>query len=216
MVSYMDYTSPHTQFTFDVNNSRFFTKDHQNFINVLGIKQLNTLEHISLLDIFLSKTNVIEPHFHQNAAELVYCISGSATVSMLNPFTRKIQNYPITPGQVANIPQGWWHYETASSDKTHLLAIFNADTLEVIYGSDILRLTPPEIMAHTYCLNEHEWENAISPIRESTVIGPSKHCQKSENAGMHDMNKPYTSNAQHKGYPNDPYWRNCQDLYWGY
>lgn len=93
MVSYMDYTSPNTQFTYDVNESRFFTKDHRNFINVLGIKQLNTLENISLLDIFLSKTNVIEPHTHQNAAELVYCISGSATVSMLNRSPRK---YKIT------------------------------------------------------------------------------------------------------------------------
>lgn len=213
MVSYMDYTSPNTQFTYDVNESRFFTKDHRNFINVLGIKQLNTLENISLLDIFLSKTNVIEPHTHQNAAELVYCISGSATVSMLNPFTQKIQNYPITPGQVANVPQGWWHYEIATSDKTHLLAIFDAHTPEVIYGSDILRLTPPEIMAHTYCLNEHEWEKAVSPIRKSTVIGPDQYCGQSENTDIYDMNKPYQPNTH---YPNDPYRYYPQPLYWRY
>ena len=46
MVSDIDYTSPNTQFTYDVNESRFFTKDARNFINVLGIKQLNTLENI--------------------------------------------------------------------------------------------------------------------------------------------------------------------------
>jgi hypothetical protein len=54
------------------------------------LKQLNTLENVSLLDIFLSANNVVEPHYHQNAAELVYCISGAATVSMLNPFTKQI------------------------------------------------------------------------------------------------------------------------------
>lgn len=65
MVAYLDYTSPKTQFTFDVNKSRSFTKDKHNFINILGIKQLNTLENISLLDIFLSKiqpNTFIGPH----------------------------------------------------------------------------------------------------------------------------------------------------------
>ena len=54
MVSNMDYTSPTTQFTFDVNKSPLFKKDNKNLINVLGIQQLNTLENVSLLDIFLS------------------------------------------------------------------------------------------------------------------------------------------------------------------
>ena len=50
----LDYTSPSTQFMFDLNKSTLFQKDNENFINVLGIKQLNTLDNVSLLDIFLS------------------------------------------------------------------------------------------------------------------------------------------------------------------
>ncbi len=138
MVLYLDYTSPATHYAYDVNKSPLFKKDKHNYINVLGIKQLNTLENVSLLDIFLSKTNVVEPHYHQNAAELVYCISGAATVSMLNPFTKQVLNFPITSGQVTNIPQGWWHYEMATVDNTHLLAIFNAPTPEVILGFIII------------------------------------------------------------------------------
>lgn len=170
--SIMDYTSPATQFTFDVNKSTLVKKDNLNYINVLGISQLNTLENTSLLDIFLSANNIIEPHYHQNAAELVYCISGAATVSLLNPFTKLIQNYPITPGQVANVPQGWWHYEVATEDNTHLLAIFNASTPEVILGSDILKLTPADIMAHTYSIDEDQWKATTAPVMPSTFIGP--------------------------------------------
>ncbi|MEH6944581.1 cupin domain-containing protein [Bacillus sp. JJ722] len=178
MVSNVDYTSPSAQFTFDVNTNNFFVKDNQNFINLLGINQLNTLENVSLLDIYLSKDNVVEPHYHQNAAELVYCISGAANVSLLNPFTKRIQTYSITPGQVANIPQGWWHYEEATIDQTHLLAIFDAPTPEVILGSDILKLTPSNIMAKTYCLDEKKWKKAIAPIQTTTFIGPPKNCTK--------------------------------------
>ncbi|MED4443646.1 cupin domain-containing protein [Bacillus thuringiensis] len=210
MTANIDYTSPSTNFTFDVNKSNFFRKDAQNYINVLGIKQLNTLENTSLLDIYLSTGNVVEPHIHQNAAELVYCISGSAVVSLLNPFTNQILNLPIKPGQVANIPQAWWHYEIATADNTHLLAIFNAPTPEVIFGSDILRLTPAHMMAHTYCLNEQQWKQAVSPIQSTTVIGPPANC----NQNRETKNYPTQPLAQqHNPHHQDSYYF---PLYWGY
>ncbi len=138
----LDYTSPNVKYSFDLNQSPLVKYDQHNLINVLGKKQLNSLDQVSLLDIYLSKSKVVEPHYHQNAAELVYCFAGSAAVSMLNPFTKKLSTYTITPGQVANVPQGWWHYEVALQDKTHLLAIFNASTPEVILGSRTLSPLP--------------------------------------------------------------------------
>ncbi|MBE7129001.1 cupin domain-containing protein [Bacillus mycoides] len=210
MTSTIDYTSPSTNFTYDLSKSNFFKKDAQNYINVLGIKQLNTLESTSLLDIYLSTGNVVEPHIHQNAAELVYCISGSAVVSLLNPFTNQILNLPIKPGQVANIPQAWWHYEIASADNTHLLAIFDAPTPEVIFGSDILRLTPANMMAHTYCLNEQQWKQAVSPIQSTTVIGPPGNCN--QNRDMINQSTQPPTQQQNLYYQDSYYF----PLYWRY
>ncbi|WP_144655858.1 cupin domain-containing protein [Bacillus tropicus] len=210
MTSNIDYTSPSTNFTYDLNKSNFFQKDAQNYINVLGMKQLNTLENTSLLDIYLSSGNVVEPHIHQNAAELVYCISGFAVVSLLNPFTNQLLNLPIKPGQVANIPQAWWHYEIATADNTHLLAIFDAPTPEVIFGSDILRLTPANIMAHTYCLDEQQWKQAVSPIQSTTVIGPPVNCNKNRGTINPTTQPP---NPQQNLYYQDSYYF---PLYWGY
>lgn len=212
MTVYMDYTSPSAQFTFDVNTSPLFIKDDQNYINILGVSQLNTLENVSLLDIFMSTDNVVEPHYHQNAAQLVYCISGAATVSILNPFTNQILNFPITPGQVANVPQGWWHYEVATMDNTHLLAIFDAPTPQVILGSDILKFTPANIMAHTYCMDKNKWKEVTAPIKPSTYIGPYTDCNiKGENlAGQYQQQYPQ-NNQQYLQYPYMPQYR----PYWG-
>ncbi|MGG1572382.1 cupin domain-containing protein [Fictibacillus sp. NRS-1165] len=184
MVQNLDYSSPAIQYTADVNQN-VFTKDSQNFINVLGIQQLNTLDNVSLLDIFLSRSNVVEPHYHQNAAELVYCISGGAAVSIFNPFTKQFHHYHIGPRQVANVPQGWWHYEVATTDETHLLAIFNSPTPDVILGSDLLKFTPPNIMAHTYCLDETQWINTIAPVQSTTFIGPPSNCHREYNENPH-------------------------------
>lgn len=180
VTSYRDYTSPNTQFTYDMRNNVFYQKDDWNFINSLSIAQLNTLGNTSLLDIFLTTGNTVEPHIHQNAAELVYCISGEARVSLINPFTNELLNYDIKPRQVANIPQGWWHYELALTDDTHLLAIFDAPIPEVIFGSDILRLTPASVWAHTYCLDEAKVKDTFAPITKTVVIGPPTGCQQGQ------------------------------------
>ncbi|WP_301170248.1 cupin domain-containing protein [Brevibacillus nitrificans] len=184
MTLYLDYKSPSIQYFDDVNRNRLFTKDGQNYINVLSTQTLNSLDNVSLLDIFLSQGNVVEPHYHQNAAELVYCVSGAANVSFINPFTNEVSTYHIMPGQVTNIPQGWWHWEMATADNTHLIAIFNAPIPEVILGSDILRLTPSDVMAHTYCLNEGQWRETVSPIQTSTFIGPPVNCHQGHIQGQ--------------------------------
>ncbi|MFC7679797.1 cupin domain-containing protein [Paenibacillus sp. GCM10028914] len=177
MISYMDFTSPNVQYFYDLSNNQFFQKDSQNYINALSVNQLNTLGNVSLLDIYLSKSNVVEPHTHQNASELVFCISGAAIVSLINPFTKQLINIPIQPGQVANVPQGWWHYEIATVDNTHLLAVFDAPIPEFIAGSDLLRLTPANIFAHTYCLDEAKVKETLAPITDTVVIGPPINCK---------------------------------------
>ncbi|WP_083681688.1 cupin domain-containing protein [Paenibacillus sp. FSL A5-0031] len=191
MTSYMDYTSPQTEFAYDLNNSTFFKKDPYNYINLLSVKQLNTLGNSSLLDIYLSKSNVVEPHYHQNASELVYCISGSAEIALMNPFTNEFLHYLVQPAQVVNIPQGWWHYEMATVDNTHLLAIFDAPIPEVIFGSDILRLTPTNILAYTYCLDQEKLENALAPLKDTVILGPPSNCSYNPVQGQSkNMQKP--------------------------
>ncbi|GED72379.1 cupin [Brevibacillus reuszeri] len=175
--SSLDFTSPSVQFTYDLRNSVFYKKDDWNFIDVLSVNQLNTLGNSSLLDIFLTTGNVVEPHIHQNASELVYCISGGAVVSIMNPYTNQMLNFTIGPRQVANVPQGWWHYEMATTDDTHLLAVFDAPVPEVIFGSQMLRLTPANVLAHTYCLDESKVKDALAPITDTVIIGPPRGCQ---------------------------------------
>jgi len=206
-VSYMDFTSPSVQFSYDLRNNRFFTKNDKNYINALGIQQLNTLGNVSLLDIFLSAGNVVEPHIHQNASELVYCISGAAVVSILNPFSKEVRDFPIQPGQVANVPQGWFHWEIATADNTHLLAVFDAPVPEFIAVSDFMRLAPRNLLAHTYCLDQYALTQVLSPITSTTTIGPPANCVQNQQPrpgmqpGYVQMTPPPSSAAYNQRYP---------------
>ncbi|MBX4146953.1 cupin domain-containing protein [Paenibacillus lautus] len=197
-VSYIDFTSPSVRYTYDLRNNQTFKKDNQNFIYSLSVKELNTLGNASLLDIHLSTGNVVEPHIHQNASELVYVITGAAIVSMVNPFTKELLNFKVTPGQVALVPQGWWHYEMATVDNTHLIAVFDAPVPEFIAGSDLLRLTPASVFAHTYCLDEDKVKDTLAPITDTVVIGPPKNCpQQGQVQGQMKHQQPASHHNQH-------------------
>lgn len=160
------------EYAADVNSSPFFKKNERNYINIVSVKQLNTLDNLSMLDIFLAKDHIIEPHYHPNGSELTYCVAGSATISMLDIDTKSFRHYTITPGQVVNIPQGWWHYQIAHAEDTHLQGIFNTGSPEVVLGSDILTATPADVFAYSYGLKESQWTEAVKNITPSQLIGP--------------------------------------------
>ncbi|SFM10059.1 Cupin [Salibacterium qingdaonense] len=206
---YTEQPAAEPQYFFNLNTNRLFTRNEQNYINRLGRDNLNTLGDMSLLDIYLSNGHVVEPHYHQNASELVYCISGAAEVSLINPFTNERTTVRIMPGEVASVPQGWWHWEIAQENNTHLLAMFDAPYPEYILYSDLLAKTPADVMAQTYCVDPETWEEAIAPLQgETIIIGPTDACaqqqqQQQVQGTMQQNNKP----AQPQSLPyHEPYY----------
>lgn len=168
----MDYCSPSLNLFFDLRDSPYFVKDHRNFIQYQSAKQLPVMQGLSLVDVSLSKGHSIEPHWHPNANELLYVIQGEIIESVLNPFTLQLLRYRVGPQQSVYIPMGWWHWTTAIMDHCRLLATFDHNNFEVVYGSDILRKTPPEVFRIVYGLNADQWAEVIQPIDQTVIIGP--------------------------------------------
>ena len=166
------------KFKHNMSENVLFKKDERNYIYALGIQQVNTIGNIYFLDIFLSENNYVDLHYHSNASELTYCISGRAELSFINPNTNEWQSFVITPGEVVSIPQGFWHVAKALEDDTHLLATHDTDNLQTVFGSDILRITPDEVMANIYCLDEATLERALAPLEDTTIIGPPTSCER--------------------------------------
>ena len=169
-------------FTYDLSDNLIFKKDEQNYIDALGIQQLNTIGNIYFLDIFLSQDNYVDLHYHSNASELTYCISGTVEISFINPTPNEWQQFVLSPGDAVSIPQGFWHCAKALEDDTHLLATHDTKNLQTIFGSDLLRITPKDVMASMYCLDEMELENVLKPIDETIVIGPPISCEQQTEA----------------------------------
>jgi quercetin dioxygenase-like cupin family protein len=165
-------TSPSLNLSFDLSQATYFKQNEQNFILQQFAAQLPVMQNLGLLDIYLSRGHSVEPHWHPNAAELVYVVQGEAIITILNPFTLQLLSYQVKPPQTVYIPMGWWHWEIANADQTHLLAIFDNNAAQAVFGSDVLRKTPPEVFQLVYGVNATQLAQVLKPIDQTVVIGP--------------------------------------------
>lgn len=177
-----------------------YKRDPNNVVTQLFAAQLPAIFN-GFFNVHLSKGIMIVPHWHPNANEMVYMISGEATSAVFNPFTRKLMVYKLKPGQVSLLPKGWFHWIIADTDDAHMLTIFDVPTPDVVLGADFLSITPKEVAQRAYCIDAEDYAKAVAPIKEALLLGPPPGCtlsaqetntaNKAANKGANMPREPY-------------------------
>jgi oxalate decarboxylase len=97
-----------------------------------------------------------EMHWHPNADEWQYYISGRARVTIFGAHGRSMTE-EFEPGQVGFIKQGFGHYvEQIGPEPTRFLAVFNHPLYEEISISTWLGANPPSMIADNFGLSQNE------------------------------------------------------------
>ncbi|MFC3802290.1 cupin domain-containing protein [Cohnella sp. GCM10012308] len=167
--------SPSLNLSADSTQKVNYAKNDQNVITQLFADQLPAVR-TGFFNIYMSQGVVVSPHWHTNATELVFLISGEIQTSVFNPFTQQLMTYRLKPGQVSQFPLGWFHWLVALTDHTHLLTIFDVPTPDIVYAGDFLRTLPPEVAARAYCVNPAAYAQAVAPIQKPVILGPPPGC----------------------------------------
>ena len=97
-----------------------------------------------------------EMHWHPNADEWQYYISGRARVGIFGAHGRVLAD-EFEPGQIAFIQQGFGHYiEQIGNEPTRILILFNSGLYQEISISSFLASNPPGVVADNFKLTRDE------------------------------------------------------------
>jgi len=79
--------------------------------NTIGLtsNEFPILKHLSIQRLVLKISGIREPHWHANANKLIYCLCGSALITMFGNHDQ-YDTFMINEGQVCFIPYGCVHY----------------------------------------------------------------------------------------------------------
>ncbi|MDZ8083291.1 MAG: cupin domain-containing protein [Nostoc sp. DcaGUA01] len=130
--------------------------------------------------IQLEPGGVREPHWHPNAWEINYVVSGSAKWVLLGT---QQENYTFEAykGDVVFAPQGFFHYFENSSDNEKLVVfiVFNKSTSEARNDIGIVNsisLIPNDILATVFGVSPDFFNNLPKIVKPVTIVKkPSSH-----------------------------------------
>jgi oxalate decarboxylase len=110
-----------------------------------------------------------EMHWHPNADEWQYYVSGRARVTIFGAHGRS-KTEEFERGQVAFIKQGFGHFvEQVGNEPTRILAMFNSPVFEEISISSWLAANPPSMVADNFGLTTKQV--ADLPKAQFGIIG---------------------------------------------
>lgn len=133
-----------------------------------------TLEGLSLYAVNLAKGGAREPHWHPNASELNYLISGNARITLVSP-GGKVETFDMQPGDMSFLPQGYLHHienvSNINSDPAHFAIFFNHSAPSDIGFSGSLGAYSNEVLASLFGVGEDYFKILPKYQQDLLVIG---------------------------------------------
>jgi len=126
---------------------------------------LPILQGLSIKRVLLNPGAMRTPHWHANANELTYCVSGTALVSMLDDYSR-FSTFIVTAGQMFHAASGSLHHiENIGEDVAEFIITFRSERPEDFGLGATFGAFTDAVLGNTYDLPAAE----VSKIRRSST-----------------------------------------------
>ncbi|OBF18904.1 cupin domain-containing protein [Mycobacterium sp. ACS4331] len=113
---------------------------------------LPILKRLSIKRVLLNPGAMRTPHWHANANELTYCVSGTALVSVLDNGSR-FSTFVVTAGQMFHIDSGSLHHiENIGADVAEFIIAFRSERPEDFGFGATLGAFSDAVLGNTYDL----------------------------------------------------------------
>ena len=131
--------------------------------------QMPILSGISIATLELEPGAAREPHWHPNAAELSYCLEGSARMTVVEPGGGRV-SVALEAGDLGFVPAGLVHdIETTSGSGARFLVAFSSERPEDLSLAAGAAEMPAHVLAATFGVDPaaFDW---VGPLERSAFI----------------------------------------------
>ncbi len=142
-------------------------------------KNFPALEGVSLYKLSLAPHGIREPHWHANAEELGYCLSGEALVSLYHTGDTKA-TFLVNQGEVFYIPSGALHsIENVGGGIAELILYFSHEEPEDFALSTTISMFSDSVLGNTWNTKKEVFhslprftKNRFATIKHSPAVIP--------------------------------------------
>lgn len=135
--------------------------------------QFPVLRGLAISYLKLEKEGMREPHWHPNAHELNYCISGQALLTLFNPGNNH-ETFLLQPGDISFVPMGSLHHvANVGEGPLEMLVCFSDDKFEDLSLSAAISVMSPKVMGTTFQVNP-EIFSKLTKTQEGVFICSQK------------------------------------------
>ncbi len=136
-------------------------------------EQMRILEGISLATLELAPGAAREPHWHPNAAELSYCLEGTATMTIVEPGGRRV-SMQAEPGDLVFVPSGFVHdIEAGAGAGARFLVCFGHERPEDLSLTSSLAEMPAHVLAATFGTKTDAFDWVEPAERDAFIVRPA-------------------------------------------
>ena len=115
----------HSAHTFDIKSTKSQSICNGGSRTIANSDNFPILRGMATYSLKLDRGGIREPHWHPNAAELSYCLSGKALMTIFGHGATH-NTFTIERDEIAFVPQGFLHHiENISEEELHFAVFFS-------------------------------------------------------------------------------------------
>lgn len=144
------------------------------FVKMSNSFLMPTLQGLSVYSVFLNQSGGREPHWHPNADELNYLVSGSARITLLSPGGH-VDTFDMKAGDMSFLPSGYLHsIENTGTSVAHFVIFFNHTAPSDIGFSGCLGAYSNEVLASLFGVSPKYFEKLPKLQKDLLIVGGKK------------------------------------------
>lgn len=144
------------------------------WVKMLNKTQLPFLDGLAVYLLQLNEKGIREPHWHPNANELNYCVSGQVRIDLEFP-GGTVESFTLSPGDISILPQGYIHHiENIGPEPAFLVVFFNNESPYDIGLSAAAGAYSNEVLASLFNITNNYFETFPKYQKNLMIVPGSK------------------------------------------